>query len=91
MAMANAMVEVALAAEQRGEALALDVAYLYAIAGRTDDAMTWLRISRNRHEAPLIGIGIDPAFDALRSDPDFRKLLQEIGLPLHRKAVTGSL
>jgi len=90
-AMANAMVEVALAAEQRGEALALDVAYHYAIAGRTDDAMMWLRISRNRHEAPLIGIGIDPAFRALRSNQDFRSLLQEIGLPLDRQGVTGSL
>lgn len=80
-AMAIAMAEVALAAEQRGEALAWDVAHHYAIAGRPEEALSWLRISRNRHEAPLIGLGIDPAFNALRSNPDFRDLLEQIDLP----------
>ena len=79
--MGSAMADVALAAEQRGEALAWDVAHHYAIAGRTEDALSWLRISRNRHEAPLIGIGIDPAFNAMHGNPDFHALLEEIGLP----------
>lgn len=79
--MGSAMADIALAAEQRGEALAWDVAHHYAIAGRTEDALSWLRISRNRHEAPLIGLGIDPAFNTLRSNPDFRNLLEQIGLP----------
>ena len=84
-AMADAMVEVACGRAAR-RALALDVASFYAIAGRADEAMAWLRISRNRHEAPLIGIGINPAFDALRNNRAFRSLLQEIGLPLDARA-----
>lgn len=80
-AMAEAMAAVEIAHYERGEALAWEIARHFAIAGRTEDALSWLRISRSRHEPHLSGLLAEPAFKALRNETGFTELLTAIGLP----------
>ncbi len=85
-AMAEAMAAVEIAHYGRGEALAYEVARHFAIAGRKEDALSWLRISRSRHEPHLSGLLAEPAFNGLRQETGFAELLAAIGLPT-RQAV----
>jgi hypothetical protein len=59
----------------------VDVAGLYAQAGEVEKAFAWLEKAYQRRVSVLTNIGVDPAFDPLRSDPRFDDLLRRIGLP----------
>jgi TolB-like protein/DNA-binding winged helix-turn-helix (wHTH) protein len=59
----------------------VDIAGLYAGAGDKDQAFAWLEKAYQRRVSVLTNIGVDPAFDPLRSDPRFDDLLRRIGLP----------
>ncbi|HEY8182466.1 MAG TPA: winged helix-turn-helix domain-containing protein [Thermoanaerobaculia bacterium] len=59
----------------------VDVAGLYAQAGEMEKAFAWLEKAYQRRVSVLTNIGVDPAFDPLRSDPRFDDLLRRIGLP----------
>ncbi|WP_411036856.1 tetratricopeptide repeat protein [Shinella sp. BYT-45] len=80
-AMAEAMAAVETLYYERGEALAWDVARHFAIAGRADEALSWLRIAANRREARLMDIQADPAFRPMRDDARFRDFLANLGFP----------
>ncbi len=80
-AMAAAMIAVEADYYERGEALAWDVARHHAMAGDAVHALRWLDISFERHEERLIGLLVDTAFDPIRDDDGFKRLLTEIGLP----------
>jgi tetratricopeptide (TPR) repeat protein len=51
-------------------------AWIYAMFGENEQALAELQKAYEAHEAPSTKIKIDPAFDALRSDPRFQALLK---------------
>ena len=57
------------------------VARLYSRARDTDKALTWLEKAFEARCYGIIHLGVNPAFDSLRSDPRFASLLRRIGLP----------
>jgi hypothetical protein len=65
----------------RGTVLASDVASIYALLGRKDDAFRWLDRAFAGHETPLIALKTNLYMASLRSDPRFAVLLRRIGLP----------
>ena len=59
----------------------VEIASFYAKAGEKDRAFDWLEKAYERRVSVLTNIGVDSAFDPLRSDPRFDDLLRRIGLP----------
>ncbi len=57
-----------------------ELAVLYAALGDREQAFALLEEAYNEHDLQLQYLGVDPAFDPLRSDPRFQNLLQRIGL-----------
>jgi tetratricopeptide (TPR) repeat protein len=64
----------------KGQLPAYRVAQTYSLLGQKEQALAFLRLSRERHESALAGIIIDPTFSPLRSDPSYRELAVEAGL-----------
>jgi Flp pilus assembly protein TadD len=58
---------------------AANIALVYVGLGDKDRAMTWLDKAHSARFNP--SILLRPAWDSLRSDPRFQKLLHRIGLP----------
>lgn len=56
------------------------VARIYASLGDPDGAFNWLERSFDAAPNQLIGLGVDPAFDPIRSDPRYGRLLERLGL-----------
>jgi TolB-like protein/DNA-binding winged helix-turn-helix (wHTH) protein/Tfp pilus assembly protein PilF len=59
---------------------AAEIALIYTGLGENDRAMAWLEKAYSERFNP--SILLRPAFDPLRSDPRFQKLVHSIGLPL---------
>ncbi|HEV2667398.1 MAG TPA: tetratricopeptide repeat protein, partial [Blastocatellia bacterium] len=57
------------------------IARIYSGLGDRDRAITWLQKAYDEHSDHVLSIGRDPAYDPLRSDPRFIKMLRGIGLP----------
>jgi hypothetical protein len=57
------------------------VARRYIRARDTDKALIWLEKAFKARSTWIIYLGVDPAFDSLRSDPRFVSLLRRIGVP----------
>ena len=57
-----------------------DLAVLYALLGRDDDALTMLEQSITQHFMPRMQLQLadDPAFQHLRSQPRFRALVAQV-------------
>jgi TolB-like protein/DNA-binding winged helix-turn-helix (wHTH) protein len=51
-----------------------------AIAGQNPEALQSLQVAESKHDGWLVYAGVDPAFDPLRSSPQFQKLLADVGL-----------
>lgn len=58
-----------------------DIVLEHAALGEVEEAMAWLERSFAERETDLVGLAVDPRVDALRREPRFRELLDEIGLP----------
>jgi hypothetical protein len=56
------------------------LAGVYALAGEKDPAFAWLEKAIDSHDGWVSLIKIQPAYDSLRSDPRFAKLLQRVNL-----------
>ena len=56
------------------------LAGVYALAGDKDPAFAWLEKAIDSHDGWVSLIKIQPAYDSLRSDPRFAKLLQRVNL-----------
>jgi tetratricopeptide (TPR) repeat protein len=69
----------ALAPDQFG--LAYLIACIYAALDDKDQAFEWLGKARFAREFRLIWIKVDPKMNNLRKDPEFAKVLKEMGLP----------
>jgi len=65
----------------RDQVRAYDVATIFALLGRKDDAFHWLDRAFKKHEESLLELKVDPFLAALRSDPRFAVLLHRMGLP----------
>jgi TolB-like protein/Flp pilus assembly protein TadD len=57
------------------------LAVLYAALGERELAFASLERAYAAHDLQLQFLGVDPAYDSLRSDPRFPNLLRRIGLP----------
>ncbi len=55
----------------------------YARLGQKEEAFHWLDKGFHHRDSDLIFLGVDPAFDSLRSDPRYTTLTGHIGLPVH--------
>ena len=56
------------------------LAGIYALAGQKDLAFAWLDKAIETHDGWMSLIKIQPAYDSLRSDPRYLKLLQRVNL-----------
>jgi tetratricopeptide (TPR) repeat protein len=61
--------------------LAYLIACIYAALDDKDQAFEWLGKARVAREFRLIWIKVDPKMENLRKDPEFAKILKEMGLP----------
>ncbi len=57
------------------------VASLCFALEENDQGFRWLDRGLEEHDSTLLEIGVDPAFDAVRSDPRFVSLLKKTGWP----------
>jgi TolB-like protein/DNA-binding winged helix-turn-helix (wHTH) protein/cytochrome c-type biogenesis protein CcmH/NrfG len=55
-------------------------AIIYARLGEKEKAIASLESAHSERKIAMSEIGVEPAFDALRSDPRFRLLLHQVGL-----------
>ena len=60
---------------------AYELAEAYAWVGNKPEALTYLQIAYQHHEADLAAIRNSPAFAELHSEPAFRNLVVQVGLP----------
>jgi hypothetical protein len=60
---------------------ALDLAVVFSGLGDKSSALYWLDKALEAHVTDLIGIGQDPHFAELRSDPHFQAMVQRVGTP----------
>ena len=63
-----------------GPISAFGFAELYVSLGQKDEAFKWLEKSFDDHDPVTLQFNIDPAYDSLRGDPRYAKLVQRIGL-----------
>lgn len=56
------------------------VALIYEFLGDKEQAFAWLETACDEHAHDTIVLGVDAAFDGLRSDPRFANLLRRMGL-----------
>jgi TolB-like protein/DNA-binding winged helix-turn-helix (wHTH) protein/tetratricopeptide (TPR) repeat protein len=59
----------------------VDVGLVYCALGNTKEAMKWFEKGYAERARGMDILGVDPVFDACRSDPAFLKLLQQMKLP----------
>ena len=62
----------------RGQESEYVAASLYALAGRKQDALSYLTSSYARHEALFLSARLDPDFTNLRQDPEFQSLVARV-------------
>lgn len=67
--------------EQADQSASVALARVYAGPGDKKQAIEWLRKAAEGHVTGVTFIGVDPAFDPLRSEPDFEALCARPGLP----------
>ena len=56
----------------------VDAARCMNFAGDKAEALKFLQIAMKRHEGWIIFVESDPAFDLLRSEPEFSSMLQDL-------------
>jgi TolB-like protein/Flp pilus assembly protein TadD len=56
-----------------------NVARVYGAAADRDQAVAWLEKAYDEHNPDLIELKMEPAFDSLRADPRFARLLAQVG------------
>jgi TolB-like protein/DNA-binding winged helix-turn-helix (wHTH) protein/Tfp pilus assembly protein PilF len=62
------------------------LAILYTRLGENEKALDALEQAYRERQLHMTEIGIEPAFDALRSEPRFKSLLSQVGLPSESSA-----
>jgi len=64
-----------------GKVSAYDLARTYAALGRKQEALEDLQTAYQQHEPELVSMRVDVALAGLHSEPRFRELLSQVGLP----------
>ena len=59
-----------------------DLSFIYAALGEKKKAMELLRTAVDGHVGWVVRLGVDPAFETLRSEPQFQELVRRVGVPL---------
>ena len=58
-----------------------DIAEVYIWMGDNDRAMDWLQKAYDERSFAMVYLGVHPAYDPIRHDPRFLKLLEKLALP----------
>jgi len=66
---------------KRGYVSPYNVAEIYARMGDKPQALVWLEQAFNQRDSKLTFIRVEPAFDQMRSDPQFQHIAQRLGMP----------
>jgi TolB-like protein/DNA-binding winged helix-turn-helix (wHTH) protein/Tfp pilus assembly protein PilF len=62
---------------------AWDLSLVYAALGGKKKAVALLQKAVDDHVGWVVRLGVDPAFDNLRAEPEFQKLLRRLGVPMN--------
>ena len=57
------------------------MAQIYARLGDKEQALASLETAFSQRDSNLTYVKVEPAFDELRSDPRFQKIVQQLALP----------
>lgn len=57
-----------------------EIVMAYVALDKKDEAFACLQKALLEHSSPLTALKVEPAFDPLRSDPNFQVLLRHVGL-----------
>jgi serine/threonine-protein kinase len=60
------------------------IAATYAAVGDHEEASRWLLRAMQQRDGVLVFINVDPMFEDLRSDPRYRAVIQQVGLPARK-------
>jgi len=60
---------------------AYNIAQIYAQLGEKTQALVWLEQAFDQRDSKLTGVKVEPAFDQVRSDPQFQQIMQRMGMP----------
>jgi hypothetical protein len=66
---------------KRGYVSAYDIAEIYARVGDKTQTLVWLEQAFNQRDSKLTYIRVEPAFDPMRSDPQFQHIVERLGMP----------
>ena len=80
MTKARAAMDSSLGAAQRQPVEAGVIAGAYAGLGDTEQALDWLERAYAQHANDMTTLKVNPAFDLLRGDPRYQRLLERVGL-----------
>jgi len=69
-----------LRANRRDPVQAVVIAGAYIGVGEKDQAIDWLERAYAEHSSELVALKVHPAYDPLRGDPRFQRLLERVGL-----------
>jgi hypothetical protein len=58
-----------------------DLSLVYVALGDKTNAMKSLQQAANERVGWVVRLGVDPAFDSIRSDPQFEQLKKRVGIP----------
>jgi eukaryotic-like serine/threonine-protein kinase len=58
-----------------------DLALVHAALGNKTRAIQLLEKAADERMGWVVSLGVDPAFDSLRSEPEFQRLTQRVGIP----------
>ena len=65
----------------QGKVSAYDLALTYAALDEKQDALKYLQASFEKHEGAVVAMRVETTFRVLYGEKEFRKLLEEVGLP----------
>jgi len=66
---------------KRGYVSPYNIAEIYARMGDKPQALVWLGQAFNQRDSKLTYVRVEPAFDQMRSDPQFQHIAQRLGMP----------
>jgi eukaryotic-like serine/threonine-protein kinase len=66
---------------KHGYVSSYNIGQIYARLGDKNQALAWLEKAYNERDSKLTYVKVEPAFDGIRSDPQFQRLLQRLAMP----------